>query len=200
MKQILFLLTLTTTQILQIVLFFGRRTTKHIFLVAIRRHKCSQTLLYSLADAQRSKISWSLYDDFYVTIILLYSLAAAQWPTKYTYICRVQSSVWHLSKYWPPTPSPPCECVLPPHQRRGGTHSPGGEEVGGHIFNVLEDARHWIGLLQYNPSTQWSKWSLLLFGCGKKQNLGKMVNYFKHRGLTMENKETGGYIVSHPCS
>jgi hypothetical protein len=32
---------------------------------------------------------------------------------------------------------------------RGGTHSPGGEGVGG---QYLEDARHWIGLLQYNPS------------------------------------------------
>ncbi len=36
-----------------------------------------------------------------------------------TYICRVQSSVWRLLKYCPPTPSPPSECVLPPHQRRG---------------------------------------------------------------------------------
>ncbi len=35
------------------------------------------------------------------------------------YICRVQSSGWRLPKYWPPTPSPPSECVLPPHQRRG---------------------------------------------------------------------------------
>jgi hypothetical protein len=49
----------------------------------------------------------------------------------------------------PPSPSTPSECVLPPHQRRGGTHSPGG---GGGV-NILEDARHWIGLLQYNLST-----------------------------------------------
>jgi hypothetical protein len=40
--------------------------------------------------------------------------------------------------------------MCPPHQRRGGTHSPGGEGEGS-IFS--EDARHWIGLLQYNPST-----------------------------------------------
>jgi hypothetical protein len=33
-----------------------------------------------------------------------------------------------------PPPSPPSECVLPPQQRRGGTHSPGGEGVGGSIF------------------------------------------------------------------
>jgi hypothetical protein len=32
----------------------------------------------------------------------------------------------------------------------GGTHSPGSE--GGRGVNILEDARHWIGLLQYNPS------------------------------------------------
>jgi hypothetical protein len=30
----------------------------------------------------------------------------------------------------------------------GGTHSPAGEGVG---VNISEDARHWIGLLQYNP-------------------------------------------------
>ncbi len=34
------------------------------------------------------------------------------------------------------TPSPPSECVLPPHQRRGvhTTHSPGGEGVGCQYF------------------------------------------------------------------
>ncbi len=40
--------------------------------------------------------------------------------TQSTYIYRVQSSVWRLLNYWPPTPSPPSECVLPTHQRRGG--------------------------------------------------------------------------------
>ncbi len=39
-----------------------------------------------------------------------------------TYICRVQSSVLRLPKYWPPTSSPPSECALSPHQRRGGVH------------------------------------------------------------------------------
>jgi hypothetical protein len=68
-----------------------------------------------------------------------------------TYIYRVQSSVWRLPNYWPLTPSPPKRVILPLHRRRGGgTHSPGGEGVGG---NISEDARHWIGLLQYNPST-----------------------------------------------
>jgi hypothetical protein len=46
----------------------------------------------------------------------------------------------------PPRPSPPGECVLPPQQRRGGTHSPGGEGGGG--VNILEDERHMIVLLQ----------------------------------------------------
>jgi hypothetical protein len=51
----------------------------------------------------------------------------------------------------PPPPSPPSECVLPyPAPKAGGTHSPGGEGVGS---QYLEDARHWIGLLQFNPST-----------------------------------------------
>ncbi len=68
-----------------------------------------------------------------------------------TYIYRVQSSVWRLPNHWPPTPSPPSECVLPPHQRRGG-YTLAGRRGGGGV-NISEDARHWIGLLQYNPST-----------------------------------------------
>jgi hypothetical protein len=47
----------------------------------------------------------------------------------------------------PPPPSPPSECVLPPHQRRG-VHSRWAVRV-----NILEDDRHRIGLLQYNLST-----------------------------------------------
>ncbi len=39
---------------------------------------------------------------------------------------------------------------LAPKEGGGYTHSPGGEGVG---VNILEDARHWIGLLQYNSST-----------------------------------------------
>jgi hypothetical protein len=50
----------------------------------------------------------------------------------------------------PPPPSPPSECVLPSHQRRGGG---GCTLAGGGGVNILEDARHWIGLLQYNLST-----------------------------------------------
>ncbi len=45
-----------------------------------------------------------------------------------------------------PPPSPPSECVLPPHQRRGGTHKPGGEGVGGSIFRKTRD----IGLASYS--------------------------------------------------
>jgi hypothetical protein len=47
----------------------------------------------------------------------------------------------------PPPLSPTSECVLPPHQSRGGTHSPVGEGGGGSIFRKTE--RHRIGLLQY---------------------------------------------------
>jgi hypothetical protein len=80
------------------------------------------------------------------------------WDPQSTYICRVQSSVWRLPKYWPPTPSPPSECVLPPHQRRGvpTRRAVRGWEGG----QYLEDARHWIGLLQYNPSTVRPVWKI----------------------------------------
>jgi hypothetical protein len=69
------------------------------------------------------------------------------------YLHRVQSSVWRLPNYWPPppTPSSPSECVLP--RTEGGgytTHSPCGERGGQSIFRKTP---HWIGLLQYNPST-----------------------------------------------
>ncbi len=50
------------------------------------------------------------------------------------------------------TPPPPLHPACPPPApKAGGTHSPGGEGGGG--VNILEDARPWIGLLQYNPST-----------------------------------------------
>jgi hypothetical protein len=73
------------------------------------------------------------------------------WHKVLTYIeYRAVSGVFRTID--PPPPSPPSECVLPPpHQRRGGSHSPGGEGVG---VNILEDARHWIGLLRYYPSTE----------------------------------------------
>jgi hypothetical protein len=62
-------------------------------------------------------------------------------------IVRGQAYVSRLPKYWPPPPSPPGECVLHLQQSRG-------DSGGGHTrraergVNILEDARHRIGLLQ----------------------------------------------------
>ncbi len=67
-----------------------------------------------------------------------------------TYIYRVQCRVWRLPTIDPPTPFPPSECVLPPHQRRV-VHTRWA--VRGWGVNISEDARHWVGLLQNNPST-----------------------------------------------
>ncbi len=53
----------------------------------------------------------------------------------------------------PPPPSPPSESVLPPHQGGGGVHTCRAAGGGGGGCNILEDARQWIGLLQYNLST-----------------------------------------------
>jgi hypothetical protein len=58
-----------------------------------------------------------------------------------TNIYRVQSSVWRLPIYWPPPPLHPARMSSPRRAVRGWG------------VNILEDARHWIGLLQYNPST-----------------------------------------------
>ncbi len=85
-----------------------------------------------------------------------------------TYIYRVQSSVWHLQKYWLPPPSPPSECVLPPHHRRG-LHTR--RAVRGWRVNISEDDRQWIGLLQYNPST--SQCFQLLLQVTPTQNLSQ---------------------------
>ena len=72
--------------------------------------------------------------------------------TKYLHIQSIDQCLASSELLTPPPPtlSPPSECVLPPHHRRGVTHSPGGEGVG---VNISEDARHWIGHLQFKPST-----------------------------------------------
>ncbi len=89
-----------------------------------------------------------------VFLLLLFHIEAVLiLPTRYLHIDRVQSSVWRLPNYWPPAP-PPVRLanVSSPRTNCGGvTHLPGSEEGGG--VNILEDARHWTGLLQYNPST-----------------------------------------------
>ncbi len=61
-----------------------------------------------------------------------------------TYIYRVQSSVRPLPNYWPPPPLHPASVSSPLSTPRVCPPP-----------NISEDARHWIGLLQYNPST-WS--------------------------------------------
>ncbi len=66
-----------------------------------------------------------------------------------TYICRVQSSVWRLPQYWPPTPlsaqrvGPP-----PPHHRGGG----GGYALAGR-WGGGGSITSCIGILQYNLCT-----------------------------------------------
>ncbi len=51
------------------------------------------------------------------------------------YTVRGQSNVWCLPKYWPPTPSPPGECVPPlPSFGAEGGHTRWVERGGGSIF------------------------------------------------------------------
>jgi hypothetical protein len=57
-----------------------------------------------------------------------------------------------FQKIDPHLPLPQRVCP-PPAPKAGGTHSPGGEGVGCQYFIILEDAKHRIGLLQYNLST-----------------------------------------------
>ncbi len=62
---------------------------------------------------------------------------------------RAVSGIFRNRNYWPPPRSTQRVCPLP-HQRRG-VHTR--RAVRGWGVNISEDARHWIGLLQYNPST-----------------------------------------------
>ncbi len=79
-----------------------------------------------------------------------------QWPNHKFFFCDIQQWPEYravsgvFQNIDPPPPFHPASVSSPPHQRRGGTHSLGGEGVG---VNISEDARYWIGLLQYNPST-----------------------------------------------
>ncbi len=50
-----------------------------------------------------------------------------------------------------PPPPLPLASVSSPHTKSGGVHTRRG--VRGWGVNISEDARHWIGLLKYNPST-----------------------------------------------
>jgi hypothetical protein len=76
----------------------------------------------------------------------------------------------------PPTPSPPSECVLPPYQRRGG-HTRREVRGGGGGVNILEDARHWNGLLQYK-----SIYGLAGQTVGPGQVLGEQPGLLRREG------------------
>jgi hypothetical protein len=68
-----------------------------------------------------------------------------------TYIYRVQSSVWRLPNYCLPPPLRPASVSSPRTKGGGGGHNR--RAVKGWGVNISEEARYWIGLLQYNPST-----------------------------------------------
>ncbi len=125
-------------------------------------HFMSFTVYYILYN-YRITYAW-LYNTWY-TSVSVHSHATTAWKEglkpQSTYICRVQSSVWRLPKYWPPTPFPSSECVLPTHQRQGGIHYTLAGRWG---VNILEDAGHWIGLLQFNPSTPQTYVVMCAFG------------------------------------
>ncbi len=74
-----------------------------------------------------------------------------------TYIHRVQV-VSGVFRTIDPHPLSIQRACPPPASKERGTHSPGGEGERGQYF---EDARHWIGLLQCNPSTYLRKICLL---------------------------------------
>jgi hypothetical protein len=70
--------------------------------------------------------------------------------TQSTYVYRVQSCVWRLQNI-DPSPSFYPASLSSPRTKGGGYTLAWWLGVGG--VDILEDARYWIGLLQYNPST-----------------------------------------------
>ncbi len=79
------------------------------------------------------------------------TICTRQSEAQNTYIYRVQSSVWRFRTI---DPSPPIHPASVSYLRsKVGGYSPGGEGVVVWWVNISEDARHLIGLLQYNPST-----------------------------------------------
>jgi hypothetical protein len=99
-----------------------------------------QTLLHASREhAERSP-------RFFAVVFIVF-------PTKY--LCRVQSYVWRLPKYWPPIPLSTQRVCPPPAPKAGGTHSPGGEGRGGSIFWKTPDmglASYSIISLRFSPS------------------------------------------------
>ncbi len=74
--------------------------------------------------------------------------------TKYLHIeYRAVSVVFRTIDPQPPLPL--ASVSSSPRTKGWGTHSPGSEGVG---VNISKDAWHWIGLLQYNPSTDGGVW------------------------------------------
>ncbi len=80
----------------------------------------------------------------------------------------------------PPPPPPPGECMNPPHQRRGRTHSLGGEGGGGSIFWKTPDT----ALYSTSASTLWvpritekevRKTEILFVGVGSSFSLPLLV-------------------------
>ncbi len=70
--------------------------------------------------------------------------------TMYLHLCIEYRTVSGVFRLLTPHPLSSQRVCPPPHQRRG-VHTRRGWGGGG--VNISEDARHWIGLLQYNPST-----------------------------------------------
>jgi hypothetical protein len=52
-------------------------------------------------------------------------------PIHHMYICRVQSCVWRLPKYWPPPPPPSSQRVCPPSAPKAGGYTLAGRWGGG---------------------------------------------------------------------
>jgi hypothetical protein len=80
-------------------------------------------------------------------------------PAKYLHI---QSTEQCLASSKLLTPHPLSTQRVCPSPAPKGTHSPGGEGV-----NILEDARHWICLLQYNPS-KYGRYHLTIYSLHRK--------------------------------
>ncbi len=91
-----------------------------------KKFEISVSSLYRVTNSKGCKAASEFQVRISYAVIVRFSYKVL------TYVdYRAVSGVFRLLT---PTPSPPSECVFPPHQRRRGSHSPGDEGVGGQQY------------------------------------------------------------------
>ncbi len=136
---------------------------------------------------QSAHFNSRIYTFFYQLFVQEVYLKGTLQPQS-TYIYRVLRSVWRLPNYWPPPPPPLNQAsVSSPRTKGGEIHTR--RAARGVGVNISEDTRHWIGRLQYNPSTSplssHSNWGAKVGSFDPYRQTRKVL--FKKLEISLEN-------------